>query len=50
LLETINGTLRDIFNFFREIFALIGIVAVHSFETPRCGFMRPPGAAQFAPL
>jgi hypothetical protein len=25
LLETINGTLRDIFNFFREIFALIGI-------------------------
>jgi hypothetical protein len=25
LLQTINGTLRDIFNFFREIFALIGI-------------------------
>jgi hypothetical protein len=25
-------------------------VAVHSFETPRCSFKRPPGAARAAPL
>jgi type I restriction enzyme M protein len=27
-----------------------GHVAVHGFETPRCGLMRRPGAAQAAPL
>jgi hypothetical protein len=28
----------------------IVVVAVHSCETPRCGFMPPPGAARAAPL
>jgi hypothetical protein len=27
-----------------------GTVAIHSCETPRCRFMRRPGAAQAAPL
>jgi hypothetical protein len=43
------GDFRD-FVMIRNRLADLYPVAVHSCETPRCGFMPPPGAARAAPL